>query len=297
MSTLLSTPSLFPNGGTVGKISEFIDANGDKAYIPAGFTVSKKADERTIRSGLVVIGPDGSEFVWIPTGKTPLKRRDFHCDFYGSMNSIDEYYDETDRADYRAMAASVAKYGGFYMGRYEATRGGGSSLTDSYPASRRVTADRPGRIWVRISPEDATRVCTNLYRDNPTVQGFFPWGANWDTMLQWLVDSGAKTLHDIAEDSTPWGNYSNCRFGGDAAARYTGAYEQAKANNLYDVAGNNWHWTQERYGRGSYVLRGGGATLMGGPCRGDHCPAAIRDPLPGSKYHPNVSFRVALFLK
>ena len=74
-------------------------------------------------------------------------------------------------------------------------------------------------------------------------------------------------------------------------------WEEAKANNIYDLAGNNWEWTQEQYGSGNYVMRGGGYNLMGGSCPGSSYPAALRDPLPGSNRHPNVTFRVALYLK
>ena len=294
MGTVLLTPSLFPEEKPEGRITEFVDANGDNAYIPAGFTVSEKDDERLIGKGLVVIGPDGSEFVWIPTDKTKLLQRDFHSDLYG--NPISVYKDETSLKEYRDMERSVARYGGFYMGRYEASYGGGKSGEDYYPASKRVTAAHPGRIWVRFSPQDATKACENLYKDNPTVQGFFPWGANWDTMLQWLIDSGAKSRKEISEDSSNWGNYANSGFVRGSSIRYTGAYEQAKANNIYDLAGNNWEWTQERCGS-NYVMRGGGNSIMGFACEGDMAPAAIRDPLPGSSHHPNVTFRVALYLK
>ena len=287
--------SLFPQEKVSGGVTEFIDAKGEKAYVPAGFSVSGKEDERLVSGGLVVIGPDGSEFVWIPTGKTQLKRREFHCDFYGRPYS--DYSDETGLKEYRAMEKSVAKYGGFYMGRYEASFGGGKNISDYYPASKRVSPENPGRIWVRFSPQDATKACENIYKDNPTVQGFFPWGANWDTMLQWFIDSGAKTAREISSDSTNWGNYSNSRFARNASPRYTGTLDQAKVNNIYDVAGNNWEWTQERYGSYSYVMRGGGESIMGGPCNGNQFPAALRDPLPGSSHHPNVTFRVALYLK
>ena len=94
---------------------------------------------------------------------------------------------------------------------------------------------------------------------------------------------------------TRGGNYSDDSFSLNANGRYTGAYEQAKANNIYDLAGNNWEWTQERCGS-NYVMRSGGYNLMGGACPGSRYPAAIRDPLPGNNHHPNVCFRVALFL-
>ena len=47
----------------------------------------------------------------------------------------------------------------------------------------------------------------------------------------------------------------------------------------------------------NYVMRGGGYNLMGGACRGGDYPAALRDPLPGNDHHPNVCFRIALFVR
>ena len=271
------------------ELTLYTDTNGDTAYIPADFNVSENADEQTIRTGLVVIGPDGSEFVWVPTTVTPLAVREFGSYFSGG--TIDDYHDETELDSYREMLASVEKYGGFYMGRYEASKG-----ENGLPASKRVTEDEPGTIWVRFSPQDTVGACEVLYADNDTVQGFFPWGINWDTTLQWLVDSGNKLISDIKADSTSWGNYSNDSFSDGAKGNYTGAWEEAKANNIYDLAGNNWEWTQERCGS-NYVMRGGGYNLMGGACPGSRYPAALRDPLPGNDHHPNVTFRVALYLK
>ena len=278
-----------------GDVTLYTDGNRDTAYIPSGFSVSEIKGEQTIRTGLVVIGPDDSEYVWVSTKDTPLKMRDFGSYFSGS-GSLNGFGDETNLPAYQAMAKSVDTYGGFYVGRYEASYGSGSSLSDFVPASKRVTQSQSGRIWVRFSPQDATKACENLYKDNPSVQGFFLWGANWDTMLQWLVDTGCKTYSEVASNSTAWGNYSDDSFSPNANGNYTGAWEQAKANNIYDLAGNNWEWTQERCGS-SYVMRSGGYNLMGGACSGSRYPAAIRDPLPGNSNHPNVCFRVGLHLK
>lgn len=267
----------------------WVDGNGDRAVIPTGFMASGKEDEQTISQGLVVIGPDGSEFVWIPTTVTPLAVREFGSYFSGG--SISSYYDETDSPVYQEMIASVEQYGGFYIGRYEASQG-----QNNFPASKRVSDSEPGRIWVQFSPQDTVIACENLYADNDTVQGFFPWGINWDTTLQWLIDSGCKTWEEVARDSTAWGNYSNDAFSNGARGNLTGVWEEAKSNNIYDLAGNNWEWTQERCGS-NYVMRGGGYNLMGGACRGSDYPAALRDPLPGNNHHPNVCFRIGLFVK
>ena len=213
--------------------SIWVDGNGDRAVIPTGFMVSGKEDEQTISQGLVVIGPDGSEFVWIPTTVTPLAVREFGSYFSGG--SISSYYDETDSPVYQEMIASVEQYGGFYIGRYEASQG-----QNNFPASKRVSDSEPGRIWVQFSPQDTVIACENLYADNDTVQGFFPWGINWDTTLQWMIDSGCKTWEDVARDSTAWGNYSNDAFSNGARGNLTGVWEEAKSNNIYDLAGNNW---------------------------------------------------------
>jgi len=268
---------------------KYTDGNNDIAYIPKDFTVSDKKDEQTIDTGLVVIGPDGSEFVWVPTTETELAVRDYGCYFFG--DTISDYYDETDLPEYQNMVASTETYGGFYIGRYEASKG-----EDGLPVSKPVSENEPGKIWVQFAPQDTNQVCQDLYSDNDTVQGFFPWGINWDTTLQWLVDSGDKQLSEINSNSTSWGNYSNDSFSDGARGNYTGVWEEAKSNNIYDLAGNNWEWTQERNGS-DYVMRSGGYNLMGGACTGDKYPAAIRDALPGNDHHPNVTFRIALYVE
>ena len=292
------TPSVAA-GEKAAEKSIYTDVGGDTAYIPAEFMVSANEEEQTIGTGLVVIGPDGSEFVWVPTTVTELAIRDFGSyfsgtDFFGnSINggeSLDGYYDETELDLYQGMMSSVEKYGGFYIGRFEASKG-----EDGLPASKKITGDGSGTIWVQFSLQDTTVACQNLYADNETVQGFFPWGINWDTTLQWLIDSGCKTEKDVASDSTDWGNYSDDAFSENADGKYTGMWEETKANNIYDLAGNNWEWTQERRGS-SYVMRGGGYNLMGGACPGSRYPAALRDPLPGNNHHPNVTFRIALYV-
>ena len=277
-------------GETAQAISIYTDVNGDRAVIPAQFYVSEKENEQVINSGLVVIGPDGSEFVWIPTTVTELSMREFGSYFSG-RGSLDDYYDETDLPQYQEMKASTERYGGFYMGRYEASRG-----EDGLPVSKRVSDEEPGQIMVHFSPQDTTEACKKVYAGNDTVEGFFPWGANWDTTLQWLVDSGNKLIGDIKTDSTKWGNYSDDDFSVSALGTWTGVWEETKANNIYDLAGNNWEWTQERSGS-EYVMRGGGYSLMGGGCSGSSFPAALRDPLPGNNHHPNVAFRLALYVE
>ena len=59
-------------GEVVNENKPYKDANGDTATIPKGFEVSEDADEQTIETGLVVIAPDDSEFVWVPVPENEL---------------------------------------------------------------------------------------------------------------------------------------------------------------------------------------------------------------------------------
>ena len=48
------------------------DGGKDTAMIPKGFKVSTVKEEQTIETGLVVIAPDESEFVWVPVPESEL---------------------------------------------------------------------------------------------------------------------------------------------------------------------------------------------------------------------------------
>ena len=67
------------------------NSNGgkDTAIIPEGFKVSEIKSEQTIETGLVVIAPDGSEFVWVPVPENELNlfaEQDGTSDETGSPN-------------------------------------------------------------------------------------------------------------------------------------------------------------------------------------------------------------------
>ena len=59
-------------GEVVSENKKYKDTNGDTATIPKGFKVSEVTSEQTIDTGLVVIAPDGSEFVWVPVPENEL---------------------------------------------------------------------------------------------------------------------------------------------------------------------------------------------------------------------------------
>ena len=98
------------------------------------------------------------------------------------------------------------------------------------------------------------------------------YGIEWDSTLNWLKDNATisseeagktktMTIDDIQTNSGSWGNYYQST--GDAVIgngqlRKTGYIEFYKSNNIYDLAGNCFEWTQERCSaNGLYIYRGG----------------------------------------
>ena len=147
---------------------------------------------------------------------------------------------ETMKSDYEDMIASLERYKGFYIGRYELAANG----------------EKTG----------ATQTCENgvnwytLYKNCKTlavgskVKTRMIWGLQWDATCNWLANSDPR--YSI-EDSSAWGNYRNNTADGHGSKQNTGFSESWKANNIYDFAGNCWEFTQEADFASDRAIRGG----------------------------------------
>ena len=295
------------------------NSNYNGAVIPKGFTVSGISTEQKVDNGLVIydipegITPDWTnpdsvktaynQFVWIPVEIKSTDTENSIASFYRSawaantstggerttgLSTIYAEPDSTnDTADKTEIAGqiteltkSIYKYGGFYIGRYEA--GSTTERTDSssQTASFVVQQDKYpynyidwGRSMSAVS-RGAVYLCNNLYSKTNTNYGATSMlcsGASWDSMLDFIKDSS----HSVT-DSTTWGNYSNSetytinrgKYAEFNASNYTlgnfqdvvneypkekdksillttGATERNCSRNIYDVAGNCWEWTTE----------------------------------------------------
>ena len=155
---------------------------------------------------------------------------------------------ENMKSDYEEMIASLEKYKGFYIGRYELTANGektGATQTDD---------------WYTLYKN-----CTTL-ASGTKVKTRMIWGLQWDATCNWLAGSG----FDIT-DSTSWGNYKDNTATGHGSKQNTGYSESWKANNIYDFAGNCDELTQEAYGTNGRAT-GGGYYFSSG----SDCPASFR---------------------
>ena len=142
---------------------------------------------------------------------------------------------ENMKNDYEEMIASLEKYKGFYIGRYELTANG-----------EKTGATQTGITWYEYYKN-----CTTLVVGSK-VKARMIWGLQWDATCNWLDNSGFNI-----KDSSTWGNYDNNTATGHGTKQNTGFSESWKANNIYDFAGNCWEFTQEAYSTFGRASRGG----------------------------------------
>ena len=148
---------------------------------------------------------------------------------------------ETMVSEYEEMIASLEKYKGFYIGRYELTANG-----------EKTGATQTGVNWWELYKN-----CTTL-ASGSKVKTRMIWGLQWDATCNWLASSGFNI-----KDSSTWGNYDNNTATGHGSTQNTGFSESWKANNIYDFAGNCYEFTQEAYNTYRRASRGGLCSFSG----------------------------------
>ena len=142
---------------------------------------------------------------------------------------------ETMKSDYEEMIASLEKYKGFYIGRYELSANG----------------EKTGATQTDVNWYTLYKNCTTL-ASGSKVKTRMIWGLQWDATCNWLETS----QFDIT-DSTDWGNHKDNTANGAGSKQNTGYSESWKANNIYDFAGNCYEFTQEASYPDGRACRGG----------------------------------------
>ena len=184
-------------------------------------------------------------------------------------------------AEYKEMIESIRKYGGFYIGRYELSEAG---VQNNQPTLTNTN-------WYNLYAK-----CKSLNASDK-VETRMIWGCQWDVTMNWLISSGSKTSDEVNKDSSSWGNYkgtsvkaddgtTEIKASGDVQVLNTGKTTFTMANNIYDLAGNCWEWTQEAYITGIRADRGGVYNDSG-----SSCPACnLSNGIPGNGSYSSFRF-------
>ena len=200
--------------------------------------------------------------------------------------------------DHNQNLESVNKYGGYYIGRYEAGDGTTTSPRGSSTSDTNTLVSRKGAyVYNWISNNSAKSLSSGMYSGNGAVTSQLITGAGWDRALNWIIETGEKTEEEVLIDSRGWGNDRNST--GNAATNSgpenmnftTGRSEYWKTNNIYDLAGNTWEWTQETYQSTISVYRGDGYNN-----EGDDSPAGVRVSSSPDYLNNDLSFRTQLYI-
>ena len=247
------------------------------------------------------------------------------CYWWAGALSEDDYTESASNdptGEYNKMVASVKKYGGFYIGRYEA----GSNENRYETREDETVLVQKGAypynyvMWGLEMDEyeeesddyghGAVYLSRNMYtnKDAYGVTSTLCYGVQWNAALRFIRDKVDVT------NSTNWGNYANHEFeftgeySADDAKTWdddetektedeswlltTGASEANKAKNIYDLAGNVDEWTMEADSSTYPVFRGGSYNYNGG-----YNPASYRNYNIPSNFSNHLGFRPSLYIK
>ena len=199
--------------------------------------------------------------------REPAYLKDTHCGDASSYNTIGLTLSEM-QENYKNMATSVAKYGGFYVGRYETSL---SNATASSAGTSGTAQSKPGVIPTSAE-NSATYRWYGLYSKqkeytgkNGSVESSMIWGSQYDAMLNWAKNGAEKDKIT----NTSLGNNS----GGIVATTGNSNYSNDSINNIRDLGGNLLEWPLEACNTYGRVNRGGFFFATVSPCyRGGGSP-------------------------
>lgn len=224
----------------------------------------------------------GNLFTWVPVGvlknNGTLDGQNFNEKF-GRRSFKNETFSDATFCEAMEVnqIASVKKYGGFYVSTYSISNG-----ENGKPASVK------GRTPLMLDYENAV-AAARLMIETDEVSSHILYGAEYDTILEWIIESGAQTKEDVVEDSSVWGNYH--REGWIDEITPTGSLDNWSTAGIYDLAGNTEEWTREKY-EGYPVFRGGNAYELG-----SDYPAVHRESALDFYVKDDVGFHVSLYIK
>jgi Tfp pilus assembly protein PilE len=248
-------------------------------------------------TGIIVKDSNNNEWVWIEVPKSIYADATYNggtvltsSEDYAKIESTMQAYASTYRGSYtdtfystaqhgfadateynnwkNSMLKSVYENGGFYIGRYEV-----GTETARFASSDALTTpliQRDKYPYNFVTCSQAQTLAKQLAIGGKRASLMF--GIQWDLVMKFIEEKGAKTQDELKKDSSSWGNYYNVSFdikreqglyttspytsgSWNTTSNYTkpisavllttGATDRNSALGIYDLAGNVEEWTLE----------------------------------------------------
>lgn len=198
------------------EVTEIAAISANNPYIPEGFT---QVEGTNVENGFTIEDEYGNQYVWVPVESGKVSR--------GTL--LKSNYEETSTPA-TALVNSVAKYYGFYIGKYEASK----YESNGDVAAASMEGKEPWTNLTYQEAADSSEASAVLFGYEECYTGLISSYA-WDTTLEWID----KTVPNFSS-STEYGNYSSSVYA-------TGASVRDMFNNICDLCGNVREWTTEIY--------------------------------------------------
>ena len=187
------------------------------------------------------------------------------------------------KSEFLKMATSVAKYGGFWVGRYESSLL--SNKTRQLAGQTSMKSNQTiSNMWYGLYTRQKNFASDNSIASSVASQMI--WGSQYDAMMNWMT-------RDSTIDVTAYPPKSDVTYN---TSRVTGATKNGsntindKIKNVYDLTGNSYEWTQEAKSTNNRTARGGFYYFSKSP--------SVRSSLdPNYAYQDFYSSRTSLYIK
>ena len=252
--------------------NKFVALSCDKALV-----ISDSPDDEN--KSITDASLSGNQYVWIPVDGIKIK---FATDYTNAGFN----YVEGDGID--MARESVAKYGGFYIARYEGSAGvvpeTGAMIIQSKKGQPIING-----FYYKFNEMFAT----DTYKEEADIATTLPYGAMWDTTCKWLVTTGQIPLSAVTKSAIGYGVYST------SAPKLTGSMNSNAI--IQDMAGNGAEWTKEidAKNRMNNICRGGSHkdNSATGATYGKRESVLGGDAIYGAKAEKYITMRMSFYIK
>ncbi len=170
------------------------------------------------------------------------------------------------KAQYKEMATSVAKYKGFYVGRYELGLEGDTPVSQNASKNTSVkTADAGSsslKNWYGLYKKCLEYKVPEI--SNSSITSTMIWGSQYDAMMNFMKRRGEESSITSTSNSSIQNN-----------SYVTGKKETDVIKNVFDLYACHREWTLEAHSSGLRVYRGGNSGLSSSPsCRYSNNPTS-----------------------